>query len=173
MSIHSLCLIFCRCTFLQWLLPSSLFEYYATSLTNLSLYGFAYSGRMGSVAAQPFSDLSRDNQIQVWALAGPLQDVHKGHSFESVAACLGSLSCWKLNWGHCSALEQVCLPLQHPHSMMLPLQVAFGKLQAGCRVSSTEEWLLPAAQAWLVDCCRDGCPSWGFSLHKEALERWE
>lgn len=144
MRIHSLCLILCPCTF--------------GSDYSLQVFGFAYTGRMGSVAAQPFSYLSRDNQIQVWALAGPLKDIHKGHSFESVAACLGSLSCWKLN-RHSSLRSLECngtgfhpgclftfLPLRHPHSMMLPLQVPFGKLQAGCHVSFTEEWLLSAAQ---------------------------
>jgi len=31
------------------------------------------------------------NRVQVWALAGPLKDIH---SFVILAVCLGSLSCW-------------------------------------------------------------------------------
>ena len=51
------------------------------------------------------------------------------------------------------------------------LQVHFGKFPAGCHVPFTKEWL-PSGhsmiQAWLVDCCRDGCPSGRFSTE----ERW-
>ena len=57
------------------------------------------------------------------------------------------------------------------------LQVHFGKLQTGCHVPFTKEWL-PSGhstiQAWLVDCCRDGCPSGRFSsLHRGMLELWQ
>ena len=50
----------------------------------------------------------------------------------------------------------------------------FSKLQAGCHVPFTEEWL-PSGhctiKAWLVECCRDGCPSGRFSnLHRGTLE---
>ena len=50
----------------------------------------------------------------------------------------------------------------------------FGKLQAGCYVPFTEEWL-PSGQstikALLVECCRDGCPPGRFShLHRRTLE---
>ena len=50
----------------------------------------------------------------------------------------------------------------------------FGKLQVGLHVPSTEEWL-PSGhstiQAWLVECCRDGCPSGRFSsLYRAMLE---
>ena len=50
----------------------------------------------------------------------------------------------------------------------------FGKLQAGCYVPFPEEWL-PSGhstiKAWLVECCRDGCPSGMFShLHRGTLE---
>lgn len=51
-------------------------------------------------------------------------------------------------------------------------QVPFGKLQAGCPVPFTKEW--PSSgystiQAWLVECCRDGCHSQGSSLSKSQL----
>ena len=42
----------------------------------------------------------------------------------------------------------------------------FGKLQAGCHVTFTEEWFLSdhsTIKVWLVECCRDGCPSGRFS----------
>ena len=57
------------------------------------------------------------------------------------------------------------------------LQVHFGKLQAGCHVPFTKEWL-PSGHstipAWLVDCCRGGCPSGRFSsLHRGTLELWQ
>ena len=50
----------------------------------------------------------------------------------------------------------------------------FGKLQAGCNVPFTEEWL-PSGdftiKALLVECCRDGCPSGRFShLYRGTLE---
>ena len=52
--------------------------------------------------------------------------------------------------------------------------MTFGKLQAGCHVPFTEEWL-PSGhstiKAWMVECCRDGCPSVRFShLHRGTLE---
>ena len=52
--------------------------------------------------------------------------------------------------------------------------MAFGKLQAGCHVPFTEEWL-PSGhstiKAWLMECCRDGWPSGRFShLHRGTLE---
>ena len=37
----------------------------------------------------------------------------------------------------------------------------FGELQVGCHVPFTVEWLLSGhstMKAWLVECCRDGCP---------------
>jgi hypothetical protein len=38
----------------------------------------------------------------------------------------------------------------------------------GCHVPFTEECLI---KAWLVECCRDGCPSGRFSLlHRGTLE---
>ena len=50
----------------------------------------------------------------------------------------------------------------------------FGKLQVGCHVPFTEEWLSSGhstIKAWLVECCRDGCPSVMFShLHRGTLE---
>ena len=50
----------------------------------------------------------------------------------------------------------------------------FGKLQAGCDVPFTKEWLPSshsAIKARLVECCRDGYPSGRFyNLHRETLE---
>ena len=50
----------------------------------------------------------------------------------------------------------------------------FGKLQVGCYVSFTEEWLPSdhsTVKAGLVECCRDGCLSVNFShLHRGTLE---
>ena len=58
------------------------------------------------------------------------------------------------------------------------LQVPFEKLQVGCYVPFTEEWLPSGpslqhstTQACLMECCRDAWTSWRFSsLHKETLE---
>jgi len=59
------------------------------------------------------------------------------------------------------------------HSLRV-FQVHFGKLQAGCHVPFTEEWLPSGPstiQAWLVECCRNGCPSWRLSsVHRAMLE---
>ena len=50
----------------------------------------------------------------------------------------------------------------------------FGKIQGGCHVAFTEEWVLSGhctIKSWLVECCRDGCPSGSFThLHKGTLE---
>ena len=52
--------------------------------------------------------------------------------------------------------------------------MSFGKLQEGCHVPFTEEWLPPGhttIKAWSVECCRDGCSSGRFShLHWGTLE---
>ena len=53
----------------------------------------------------------------------------------------------------------------------------FGKLQAGCHDPFTEEWL-PSGhstiKAWLVECCRDSCPSGRLShLHRGTLELYQ
>ena len=70
-SIHSLCSMLCWCTFGS-ITASSLFEYSVTSLAHLPLWAVlpiplcsvsqAPSDWIGSVSAQPFSDLSRDVQ---------------------------------------------------------------------------------------------------------------
>ena len=54
----------------------------------------------------------------------------------------------------------------------------FGKLQEGCHVPFTEEWLPSghsSIKAWLVDWCyKDGCPSGTFShLHRGTLEDFQ
>ena len=61
--------------------------------------------------------------------------------------------------------ESIQTPWFFPH---------FHKLQAGCHVPFTEEWL-PSVhstiKAWLVECCRDGCLYGRFShLHRGTLE---
>jgi hypothetical protein len=51
--------------------------------------------------------------------------------------------------------------------------VPSGKLQAGCPVPFIQKWLLSGhstIKAWLVECCRDSCPSGRFShLHRGTL----
>ena len=62
----------------------------------------APSGWMGSVGAQPFSDLSRDVQSDSslgsgWATQGTFTELSWSHSFDILAVCFGSLPCWKKN----------------------------------------------------------------------------
>ena len=102
----------------------------------------ALSGCMGSVSAQLFLGLSRDVRLcSGWDTQGHW-DLSRSHSCIVLAACLGALSCWKVNlcpslssWALWSAfflyfalfifssiLTSLLVPSaeKHPHSMMLP-----------------------------------------------------
>ena len=139
---------------------SSLFEYDATSLAHLSLGSFAHSSLQ-----HLSSSIRLDGKRQCTAIFRSLQRCSIGfksglwlghsrtftelswsHSFDILAVCLGSLSCWKMNrhpslrsralWSRFSSrmslyiaafifpsiLTSLPVPAteKHPHSMMLP-----------------------------------------------------
>ena len=110
-SIHSLCSILCWCIFWTAITASSLFEYDATSLAHLSLGSFAHSSLQ-----HLSSSIRLDGKRRCTAIFRSLQRCSIGfksglwlghsrtftelswsHSFDILAVCLGSLSCWKMN----------------------------------------------------------------------------
>ncbi len=88
--------------FLSMMLQAWPTYFWAVSPILLCRTSQAPSGWMGSFSAQPFSGLSRDVQSgsslgSGWAIQGHSQSLSCTHSFATLAVCLGSLSCWKLN----------------------------------------------------------------------------
>ena len=93
--------------------------------------------------------------------------------------------CWKTSPLHDAATNMLhCREGARPKSsilvssdqgiLFLMVWESFSKLQAGCRVPFTKEWLSSChstIKAWLVEYCRDYCPSGRFSdLHRGTLE---
>ena len=155
-SIHSLFSILCWCTFGSnyslksfWChkLGTTIFGQFCPFLfaAPLKLHQVGWEASVHShfqISPEMF------NRIQVWALAGPLKDIELSwsHSFDILAVCLGSLSCWKMNrrpslrsralWSRFSSrmslyiaafifpsiLTSLPVPTaeKHPHRMMLP-----------------------------------------------------
>ena len=99
-SIKTLYSVLCWST-LAAFTASSLHGYDAASLAHLYFKGFSIllfrysqslSGWMGSIAAQRFSDLSRDVRH-----SRTFRDLSLSHSCIVLAVYLGLLSCWKVN----------------------------------------------------------------------------
>ena len=174
-SIHSLCAILCWCTF------GSFFND-ATILAQLYLGSFAHSS-----LRHLSSSIRLDGKRRCTAIFRSLQRCSIGfksglwlghsrtftqlswsHSFDILAVCLGSLSCWKINrspslrsralWSRLSSrmslyiaafifpsLTSLPVPAaeKHPHSMMLPPPCfTVGMVLAWC-------WAVPGfLQAW-------------------------
>ena len=90
------------------------------------------------------------NQVQDRALAGPLKDLQK-LVLKSLLRCLGCV------------LTIVVLLEGEP--------LSFKDLSVLCAVHLSLNPDHSTIKAWLVECCRDGCPSGSFSyLHRGTLE---
>lgn len=185
MRIHSLCLILCPCTFgsdysLQIFL-NIMPQAWQTCLWTVLLIRVGWEASLHS-HFHIFQEIIRFKS-GLW--------LGRSRTFTKVTL----LKAWLRAWGHClaeswtvtpvwghwSALEQVFIQDVSLRSCRCDIPTAwcylFRYLSANSRLAAM--CLLPRSgfclprKAWLGDCCRDGCPSWGFSLHKEALERWE
>ena len=118
-------------------------EYEATSLAHLSLVSFAHSSLQNLLSLR----CSMGFKSGLWlGHSGTFTELSWSHSFDILAVCWGSLSCWKMNyrfslrpralWGRFSSrmslyiaafifpsmLTSLPVPAaeKHPHSMMLP-----------------------------------------------------
>ena len=81
----------------------------------------------------------------------------------------GFLQTWRLEFRVQSWFHQT---RESCFSWSESLLVPFGKLQASCHVPFNEEGIHLAIKVWMVECCRDGCPSGRFShLCRGTLER--
>lgn len=110
------------------------------------------------------------NQVQVWALAWTLKDIYK------VAPCY--LDCVLMTTSPVDELSRL-LWSRYSSRMSLYIAVFIFPLILS---SHSVFWWTPAdwhgvwpfyIQAWFVKCCRDGCSSGFFSLHKEMLELFQ
>ncbi len=171
--------------FLRMMLQAWLFLgiFSHSSLQNLSSW-------MGSIGAQPFSDLSRDVQSgsslgsslgSSWTTQWHSQSCHKATLLLSYGRYpVGRLTFTPV-WGpeyYGAGFQQGCLcTLLHSSFSQFCFIGPDNVFSHGMRVIQvpfTEEWLLSGhytIQAWLVDCYRDGCSSGRFSsLHREMQE---
>lgn len=125
------------------IIPSSLFEYDATSLAHLFLGCFSHSSLQNlsrsrlSINAQSFSDLS-------FIFPSTLTAAKHPHS-TTMANCRDGIGqVMSGAWFPADMTLNLCFIGLHnfvSHSLRV-LQVPFGKIQVGCHVSFTEEWLL-------------------------------